>query len=158
MSLWEQIKWMCKFRAFPRRDRSKTTQIITVGGSAIVIFISVSLAFSAWFRAIIRLMFEVPWALLFEWTNIHEWWKGSMWNHANLERKSTHLLEEVSRNRRKRQEEKRKKKAKQSDSDDEIRSTPPGNQVFETGGTDSDEKVVQVHNRARGSDYRADMV
>jgi hypothetical protein len=71
----------------------------TVGLSAVVIIISVSMAFSAWFRAIIQLLFRVPFELFAEYTGLHEWWAASSLNHVNLERRSVKMLEKVSKRR-----------------------------------------------------------
>lgn len=67
-----------------------------------MIFISVALAFSAWHRAILKLLFKAPLLYGIRMSGIDDWWKTSMWNHGNLERWSTNLIES-----------KRKKKAKQ---------------------------------------------
>ncbi|KAF3015892.1 hypothetical protein E8E14_009873 [Neopestalotiopsis sp. 37M] len=96
MSLWEQIKWM-------------------FGGTAVVIFISVSLAFGSWFRdltawirVVLRFSFDVPKALLFQSTEMsrfHEWWKGSLWNSKNLDRKRKTILAGIAKKRREREED-----------------------------------------------------
>ncbi|KAK9426595.1 hypothetical protein SUNI508_00122 [Seiridium unicorne] len=124
MSLSEQLKWM-------------------LGGSTIIIFLSVSLAFGSWLRVVLRLMFKVPLALLFEWTNTTEWWKTSMWNHANLERKSTSMLEAVSRRRQEKEAKERKAKLKvgQSTQKDGGR---PGSSTSETGDAGTEEKKIRL--------------
>ncbi|KAK6221966.1 hypothetical protein LQW54_001186 [Pestalotiopsis sp. IQ-011] len=91
MSLWQQIKWM-------------------FGGTAVVIFISISLAFGSWFgdliawiRAVLRFAFDVPWAIFFNWTemtNVHDWWKSSLFNSKNLERKRVSVLANIAKKRR----------------------------------------------------------
>lgn len=89
-------------------------QILTittiVGATGVVVIISVSLAFGAWFRtlsswfsAILRIAFDVPWALFFEWAEmarIRDWWKNSIWNSKNLDRKRTSMLAAIARKRR----------------------------------------------------------
>lgn len=91
MSLWQQIKWM-------------------FGGTAVVIFISISLAFGSWFRdlaawirAVLRFALDVPWALFFHWTemtNLHDWWKASLFNSKNLDRKRESMLADIAKKRR----------------------------------------------------------
>lgn len=101
MTLNEQIHYMCKltrlallleYRANPRSPNA-------VGLSAIVIVLSISLAFSAWSRAILKLLFRVPFAIMAEYTGLHDWWRESQVNHVRLERKSVKILEHVSKRR-----------------------------------------------------------
>ncbi|KAF7533567.1 hypothetical protein G7054_g6956 [Neopestalotiopsis clavispora] len=91
MSLWQQIKWM-------------------FGGTAVVIFVSISLAFGSWFRdlsawvrAVLRFALQVPWAKFSQGTEItivHDWWKSSLFNSKNLDRKRESLLADIAKKRR----------------------------------------------------------
>jgi len=62
------------------------------------------MAFSAWARAVLKLMVRVPLALIAEYTGIHAKWKKSTMNHKNLERRSYDMLEHVSRRRTQRKD------------------------------------------------------
>jgi hypothetical protein len=76
----------------------------------VVIFISISLAFGSWFRdlsswirAVLRLSFQVPWAKFSQGTEItivHDWWKSSLFNSKNLDRKRESLLADIAKKRR----------------------------------------------------------
>ncbi|ETS77767.1 hypothetical protein PFICI_09829 [Pestalotiopsis fici W106-1] len=98
MSLWQQIKWM-------------------FGGTAVVIFISISLAFGSWvrvlavwlrgvatwIRAVLRLAFQVSRAKLFQDTEItilHGWWGNSVFNSKNIDSKREILLADIALKRR----------------------------------------------------------
>ncbi|KAM7183911.1 hypothetical protein V8F20_012434 [Naviculisporaceae sp. PSN 640] len=84
MTLGEQIKYMFGF-------------------SAIIIALSVSMAFSAWSRAVLNFLFWVPLAVLAESTGLREWWKQSPANHGNLERRAFKIIENASKRRQKRE-------------------------------------------------------
>ncbi|KAM0813428.1 hypothetical protein AB5N19_13422 [Seiridium cardinale] len=140
MSLSEQLRWM---------------------RSTIIIFLSVSLAFGSWLRVVLRLMFKVPLALLFEWTNTSEWWKTSMWNHANLERKSTSMLEAVSRRRLEKEAKERKAKLKVAQSTQKDGGRP-GSSTSETGEAGTEEKKIRLrrifghlHGEANGETHNS---
>src|SRR3569833_2546702 len=62
------------------------------------------MAFSAWARAVLKLMVRVPLALIAEYTGIHAKWKKSTMTHKNLERRSYDMLEHVSRRRTQRKD------------------------------------------------------
>ncbi|KAI1862732.1 uncharacterized protein JN550_010069 [Neoarthrinium moseri] len=93
MSLWAQIKWL-------------------FGGTAVVIFISLSLAFGAWFHALsawikaaLRLCFDVTWALLSDRTKmirLYDWWRASLFNSNNIDRSRERLLARIDKKRRER--------------------------------------------------------
>jgi hypothetical protein len=63
--------------------------------AAVIVIISV--AFSMWSRAIVRLFVHVPLVWLGEHTGIYEYWKTSPIHHGNLERHSSKILGQVER-------------------------------------------------------------
>lgn len=70
-----------------------------VGLSAVVIFISVSMAFSTWFRMTATLVFMIPLELMVAYIVPHRlrnWWKDSLANHNNLQKLRTALLKKAS--------------------------------------------------------------
>ncbi|KAM7221765.1 hypothetical protein V8F06_002758 [Rhypophila decipiens] len=70
------------------------------GFSAIVIVLSVSMAFSAWSRAVLNFLFWVPLAVLAESTGLRAWWKKSPLNRVKLERRAVKVVEHASYRRR----------------------------------------------------------
>ncbi|RYP79475.1 hypothetical protein DL770_006656 [Monosporascus sp. CRB-9-2] len=88
MSLNDQIKYM-------------------FGLSAVVITISISIAFSPWIRAIIRIVLRVPYQVLDEYTQVWSRLAESPLNHVTLEWKTNRWLQGRKNRRMARQKEKK---------------------------------------------------
>ena len=58
-----------------------------------------SLAFSSWTRALLRILIRVPLVLIGEYSGIHAAWKRHKLDHVSLERRSQLALEHVFKRR-----------------------------------------------------------
>jgi len=125
MTMNEQIRYMCKCQSPPfdrpsRPDGLQQVQRLTkhpnpkVGLSTIVIVLSVSLAFSAWSRAVLSFLFWVPLAVLAESAGFHDWWRQSPAYHVNLERRALKIVEKTSKERKKRKEKEKEQEKKRA--------------------------------------------
>jgi hypothetical protein len=72
-----------------------------VGLSAVVIFISISMAFNVWFRTVIRLVFRMPLELMVYIVPqlLYDWWKESLFNHNKMEVLRAEMLHKASMRR-----------------------------------------------------------
>ncbi|KAI3320523.1 hypothetical protein HD806DRAFT_538359 [Xylariaceae sp. AK1471] len=86
MSLNEQIRYMF---------------VVTIA----TVIVIISVAFSMWSRAVVRLFIHVPLVWFGEHTGIYNYWKMSPAHHRNLEKQSTRILQEVERLKEKKKKE-----------------------------------------------------
>ncbi|RYP76729.1 hypothetical protein DL769_003560 [Monosporascus sp. CRB-8-3] len=84
------------------------------GLSAVIIIISISIAFSAWIRAIIQIILRIPYHVLDEYTQFRNRWAASPLNHVTLEQKTNSWLQHRKNRRLMEQKEKEKKDAEDS--------------------------------------------
>ncbi|RYP76353.1 hypothetical protein DL771_001792 [Monosporascus sp. 5C6A] len=85
----EEAKWM-----------SLNEQIgYMFGLSAVVVIFTISIAFSAWIRAIVRIVLRVPYHVLDEYTELRSRWAASSLNRARLEQKTNGWLQDLKKRR-----------------------------------------------------------
>jgi hypothetical protein len=80
-----------------------------VGLSAVIIFLSVSLAFSAWSRAMIQLIFRLPIELCAESLGLQDWWHDS---RVKLEQWRTNIIGKAKQQREKEKKERKDQEKK----------------------------------------------
>ncbi|RYO91624.1 hypothetical protein DL766_003197 [Monosporascus sp. MC13-8B] len=84
------------------------------GLSAVVIAISISIAFSPWIRTIIRVVLRVPYHVLDEYTQLRDKWARSPLNHVTLEQKTNRWLQ----GRKNRRQAQKKEEKENEDAED----------------------------------------
>ncbi|RYP42040.1 hypothetical protein DL767_000552 [Monosporascus sp. MG133] len=95
------------------------------GLSAVVITISISIAFSPWIRAIIRIVLRVPYHLLDQYIQFSSWRAKSSLNHVTLEQNTNRWLQRRKNHREaQRKEKKEAKDARKAAGAARLRSGP----------------------------------
>ncbi|KAH7309885.1 hypothetical protein B0I35DRAFT_440765 [Stachybotrys elegans] len=117
--------------------------------SAVVIFISISIAFSEWVRVLLTLLFRIPLSLVTEYTGLRRLWKKYTIDQASLLKRKDKLLDELYKKRKENDEKwaekksKRKGASKQGDNGDGQDSDKAGQ------ASDEEEQSVSYGTRHR---------
>lgn len=91
---------------------------LSVGLSSIVIALTISIAFSMWVRALLRLVLYTPLVAFLEYTGIYDWWVSDVpINTERLRKRNSKFREKVLGHREARSQEKMARE------DDNLNST-----------------------------------
>jgi hypothetical protein len=104
MTLDQQIMYMCK----SRKPVSSFPLTLAVILSAVVITVSISIAFSPWVRTVLNLCIRVPLAYVAEYTGIRRLWKSSPLEGGKVKRRSHISMARISKRRQEREESRRR--------------------------------------------------
>jgi len=107
MSLNQQVTYMCKYlltlRHLPRHGLTSTVIL-----SAVVVTVSVSIAFSPWVRTVLDFCFHVPLAYAAEYSGVRHFWKSSPLEGGKVKRRNHISMAKISRRRQEMEEARRK--------------------------------------------------